>query len=260
MLLAIDVGNTNIVFGIFENSKQSKLLKTFRLETRHNRTSDEYFSFFQPIYQKFIEENSRIKNNKISKIIISSVVTQIDFELENFCKNNLGILPIKVAEIKNKLGIKINIENPNEVGADRLVNAISAYNLVKKPCIIIDFGTATTFDVVDEMGNYNGGVIAVGVNLSLKALQDSTSKLPKISIKKPISATGKNTAHAMQSGLYFGYLGMVEKIIDEIKKENKNIKKVLATGGLANFFKSPKVDVIDDNLTLKGLQIIANKF
>ncbi|MDX1949143.1 MAG: type III pantothenate kinase [Rickettsiales bacterium] len=252
MLLAIDIGNTNIVFGIFEGKKNGKFLSSFRFETRHNRTADEYFALFQPLFQKL-----NVKN-KITKVIISSVVPQTDFEIESFCKKHLSINPTKVSEVKNKLNIEIKIDNPNELGADRLVNAISAYDLIKKSCIVIDFGTATTFDVIDENGNYIGGVIASGVNLSIKALQEATSKLPKIAIKKPNKAIGKNTIEAMQAGVYYGYLGMVERIIDEIKSENKNIKKVIATGGLASFFKSKKIDLIDENLTLKGLQIIAD--
>ncbi len=253
MLLTIDIGNTNIVFGFF-NEKRSdyKLLGSFRVETRHNRTADEYFALFQPNYLA-------ISNSPVTAIIIASVVPQTKYEIENFCKKHLGLKPINISDIKDKLGIKINLDSPEEVGADRLVNSVAAYKLYKNPAIIIDFGTATTFDVIDGKGNYQGGAIAPGINLSISALQQAASKLPKISIEKPSKAIGKSTKQAMQSGIYYGYLGMVERLVDEIKRENKLKSTVIATGGLAKFYKSPKIDHVDDELTLKGLKIIYDK-
>lgn len=255
MLLAIDVGNTNIVFGLFEKKNNGNLIGSFRLETRHSRTSDEYFALFQPNYLSITN-----KPSPITAIIISSVVPQTKYELEKFCKEHLKIKPTNVSDIKNKLGIKINIDNPEEVGADRLVNSVAAFSLHKKPAIILDFGTATTFDVIDNKGNYQGGVIAPGINLSIIALENTASKLPKISIEKPTRAIGKNTKQAMQSGIYYGYLGMIEKLIEEIKSELPKQKPlIIATGGLANFYKSSKIDVIDSDLTLKGLKIIYDR-
>lgn len=257
MLLTIDIGNTNIVFGFFnEKISDHKVLGSFRLETSHNRTADEYFAFFQPNFEKISKKN---KDSNITSIMIASVVPQTKYEIEKFCKKHLDIKPINISDVKEKLGIKINIDNPEEAGADRLVNAVAAYKLYKKPSIIIDFGTATTFDVIDGKGNYQGGAIAPGINLSITALHQAASKLPKISIEKPSKAIGKSTKTAMQSGIYYGYLGMVERLIEEIKGETKEKPIVIATGGLAKFYKSPKINYIDDELTLKGLKIIYDK-
>jgi type III pantothenate kinase len=250
MLLTIDIGNTNIVFGFFN---KEKLVSTFRLETRHNISRDEFFIFISPFLNRL-----KISEKDIKKIIVSSVVPKLRFELEKFCETYLNKKPIFVSDIKNKLGLKIKIDKPEELGADRVVNSIAALKIYKKtPLIIIDFGTATTFDVVNEKGEYIGGAISTGINLSLDALQKATAKLPKITIEKTSKIIGSDTISAMQSGIYNGYASLVEGMVNKISKELSKKPFVIATGGLASLFEDLKViDVIDDELTLKGLRLI----
>ncbi len=250
MLLAVDIGNTNIVFGFYYGAK---LRKSLRLETKRN-ASVEY-------YKKFFVKN-KIKQDSIKQIIVCSVVPQTKNNFEKFCKEHFKIKPFEVADNIDKLGIKIKLKNPKEVGADRVVNAIAYFKKYKKAGIIIDFGTATTFDVVDDKGNYLGGMISPGINLAIKAFSDAAAKLPTIKIAKPTKVIGNSTITAMQSGIYFGYLGLIEKSISEIAGEMKKFgirtkPKVIATGGLARFFAECKtIDDIAENLTLDGLFII----
>lgn len=251
MLLTVDIGNTNIAFGVFD--KKSNLKSSFRLETRVNRSRDEYHAHIQNCL-----EFDGIKAKKIKAIIVSSVVPQIRYEFDVYCKKRLGIEPIYVSDNLNSLGIDVVLDKPEEVGADRLVNAISAHEKYPNSnIIIVDFGTATTFDVVNENGDYLGGMISPGVNLSVSALQKAASKLPKISISKPNSAIGKDTKSAMQSGIFYGYMGLIENSVKQIKSEIKGDVKVISTGGLSSFFaENSEINIIDENLTLEGLEVI----
>ncbi len=255
MILTVDIGNTNIAFGVFDS--QDKLSSSFRIETRIGRTKDEYHSHLNSCL-----EHSKVNYTDLNSVIVSSVVPNAKYEFTEYCKKYLKLTPIFIEDNIDKLGIKIDLNKPEEVGSDRLVNAISASEKHKNQNIIIlDFGTATTFDIVDKLGSYIGGVISPGVNLSIEALQKATSKLPKISISKPKNVIGKDTKSAMQSGVYFGYLGLIEYTIMQIKAELKDDKAlVITTGGLASFFSSSKlIDKISENLTLEGLNIIYKK-
>lgn len=251
MLLTVDIGNTNIAFGVFD--KKSRLKSSFRLETRVRRSKDEYHSHVQNCLTF-----DGIKESKIKNIIVSSVVPATAYQFDEYCKKYLNKSPIHVIDNIDKLGVEIKLDKPDELGADRLVNAISAHDKHSEDnIIIVDFGTATTFDVIDKQGAYLGGMIAPGVNLSVAALQKAASKLPKISIEKPIKAIGKDTKSAMQAGIFYGYQGLVENNITQIESELEGSVKVISTGGLASFFRgSSKIEEVVGDLTLEGLEII----
>jgi len=253
MLLAVDIGNTNIVLGLFD--EENRQLSSLRMETIRTRSSTEYLSAL---------EHFLAAHPPITSIIISSVVPQANGPFKKFCADSLKIKPFFVSDEIENLGIKILIDNPQEVGADRIVNAIAFFHKYKRAGIIIDFGTATTFDVVSQNGDYLGGMISPGINLSLAALTIAAAKLPQITIAKPQQVIGKSTVTAMQSGLYYGYLGLIEKSVEEITGEmqKSNIEEplVIATGGLAGFFAESKaIEKIEENLTLDGLIIINNE-
>jgi len=239
MILTIDLGNTNIVFGLF---KGNRLIRQWR------RPSDRY---------------KKIPHNfKCEGVVVASVVPVLDAPLRTEIKKRLGANPHFVTG-KNIRGLKIRIRNKSEVGADRLVDALAAYKLYGGPCLVVDFGTATTFDVISKKGEYLGGIIAPGVVLGRDALYERTAKLPKVSISAPRSLVGKNTVSAMQSGLVYGYVAMVEGMVERIKSQIPSYKsqiKVIATGGLAKLIcKYTKVvDRIDTTLTLKGLKMVAD--
>lgn len=253
MLLAIDVGNTNTVFALFDKGNDDELVHSWRCKTESARSGDEYAVFLN---QLFLLEG--ISRENICNVIISSVVPDANFHLTKFCEKYLSKRPLCV-DI-NSAGIKLDMDQPGEVGADRLVNASAVIKHYPLPAIVVDFGTATTFDVVDANGIYQGGVIAPGIQLSTNALAQRAAKLPQVVIRKPESTIGKNTAAAMQSGMYWGYVGLIEKIIDNIIKdiraggENKK-PYVVATGGLASLYTkdSKLVDIVDNNLIFKGL-------
>ncbi|MGB4058319.1 MAG: type III pantothenate kinase [Alphaproteobacteria bacterium] len=249
MLLAIDIGNTNTVFAVYQGEKS---LAHWRCQTVASRTADEYASFLKNLFLL-----ADIDWEKLDDVIVSSVVPDADFHIVNFCKKYLKKTPIMIG--LNNVPIKVDLHNPEEVGADRLVNALAVKTFYKSPAVVIDFGTATTFDVVDKKGRYAGGAIAPGINLSVEALQRAAAKLPRISIKKPPTVIGKNTVEAIQSGIFFGYLGLVERIVAGIAKELGEKKPfVLATGGLAPLFQphTKIIQKIDDELTLKGLLLV----
>ncbi len=249
MLLVIDCGNTNIVFAISENDK---IIKQWRINTNIQRTADEYSVWLIKLLE--IED---LDFSSISDCIIASVVPEALLSLKIFNKKFLGLSPFIVGEKNVKLGININIDIPSEAGADRLVNAVSVNKFYKKPSIVIDFGTATTFDVVGEGGSYEGGVIAPGINLSLEALYMAASRLPRISIDSELqeNVIGKNTKHSMQSGIYWGYISLIEGIVKRIKEESNQNYTVIATGGLSEIFSKNcnAIQVIDKNLTINGL-------
>jgi type III pantothenate kinase len=247
MLLAIDIGNTNIVFGLFTGDK---LLNKFRIETNKNKSADDYAI---DIVELFL--NDKIDCLKINCVVVASVVPSLNETIEKAIKKFYNGEVLMVG--KNlKLNIEITVKNKSEVGFDRLVNAIAGYKKFGGNLIIIDFGTATTFDVVGENGEYLGGVIAPGVNLSIKALHDMTAQLPRIQVKPQKNVIGKSTFEAMNSGIYFGYISLVEGLITKIQAEYKKEIKVIITGGLASLFANAiKNDGVCPDLTLEGLKI-----
>ena len=254
MLLLIDCGNTNIVFAIAQNDR---ILKKWRINTDPKRTADEYYVWLIKLL-----EIENINLLSISDCIIASVVPDALFSLLNFNKEYLKIEPFIVGENNLKIGIDINIDNPSAAGADRIVNAVAVKKFYNKPSIVIDFGTATTFDIVSKTGSYEGGIIAPGVNLSLEALYMAASRLPRIKVDntKNINIVGKNTKDSMYSGIYWGYISLIEGLVKRINEE-KNFKYyVIATGGLSNLFSKncSIIEKVDNELTLNGLIHIYN--
>ncbi len=253
MILVCDVGNTNIVFGVFD---KNSLLLQFRISTFINRSSDEY----AVIILSILRENE-ISKNDINNILIASVVPPLLFHLKNTFRKYFKILP-NVLSSGDKFGIK-NLYNPPEhVGIDRIINSVSGFEKYKQALIIIDFGTATTFDVISSKGEYIGGVITPGIKIAKEALFLNTSKLPKVEIERPPSIVGTTTIHSIQSGLTYGYAALVDGIVNKIKNEYKKEKfKVLATGGLASIIDelSETIEIVEKDLTLNGLNIIFNK-
>ena len=248
MLLVIDVGNTNIVLGVYN---KENLICDFRLNTIKNKTSDEYALSIMDILHA-----NNINKSKINDVIIASVVPDVMHSIENAIKKYLNLKPI-VVENNISLGIEINHDNPETIGADRLVNCIAGIKKYKGPLIITDIGTAITFDVVDEKEVYQGGAIVAGIGISSEALFLKTAKLPKVELFKPKKVVGKNTIDNIRSGMVIGYIGLIEKLIDEIIKEMNFSKKpkVIATGGYSSLLSKhiDKIDVIDKKLTLDGL-------
>lgn len=247
MLLAVDVGNTNIVFALYDGTTQKGM---WRCMTDAGRTSDEYLAFLS---QHFELKNVRVSD--VTDVIVSSVVPDVDFAIRKLCKDAFSVPPIFVGKDTGDLGIQIKIDRPSELGADRLVNTFAVHKEYQCAAIVLDFGTATTFDIVDKDGNFCGGVIAPGPNLSLEALHLAAAKLPSVAVKKPKAALATNTVDAMQSGIFWGYVGLVEKILEQLIAELGYRPKIIATGGLSNLFRQdiPLIDVIDEELTLKGL-------
>ena len=250
MLLVIDAGNTNVVFAVF---KADKLLGQWRISTDAKRTADEY-----GVWLTQVLEHAGIKPSGIKGAVLASVVPQAIFDLRQLAKRyfNCELMVISDPRLKLKIGIKVLIDNPSEVGSDRLVNACAAWTRYKNALIVVDFGTATTFDVVSNQGYYIGGVIAPGVNLSLDALHRAAAKLPTVAIQKPEKAIGTNTIGAMQSGIYYGYVGLIEGICTRIKAEHGKEMKVIATGGLASLYAkaTPMIEHLEPDLTILGLK------
>ena len=250
MLLVFDVGNTNMVLGVY---KDKELICNFRIGTDKSKTSDEYGVI---ISQLFDYEGISLKN--IQDVIISSVVPEVMHSLENFSFKYCAKEPIIVGP-GVKTGINIKYENPQQVGADRIVNAVAGYEKYGGPLILIDFGTATTFCAVSQKGEYLGGAISPGIKISSEALFQRASKLHKVEIAKPKGAIGKNTTWAMQSGIVFGYAGLVDNIVSMMKEElGSDYVNVVATGGLAPLIcaETKTVKIVDKFLTLEGLRII----
>ncbi|MFA7275331.1 MAG: type III pantothenate kinase [Pseudobdellovibrionaceae bacterium] len=247
MLLAIDAGNTNIVFALYEGDVRRAM---WRCKTDSGRSSEEYLSFLLPLF-----DMADVDLVQVEDVIISSVVPDANFALEGFVRLCFGRRAIFIGRDVLDYGIDIRIDRPSELGADRIVNTVAVLQHYKPPAIVVDFGTATTIDVVDDNGAFAGGIIAPGANLSLAALHMAAAKLPKISIGKPVKVIATNTVDAMQSGVYWGYVGLVEGIITRMIHEMGYTPFVIATGGLAPLFKEaiPAIDVIDEELTLKGL-------
>jgi type III pantothenate kinase len=249
MLLLIDVGNTNIVIGVY---KEEKLTYQWRLNTDKKKTEDEYGMLIKGLFR---EEG--LSPHDVKGIIISSVVPHLMFALGKMCKKYFYQEPVAVGP-GIKTGLAIHYDNPREVGADRIVNAVAALEEYEPPLIIVDFGTATTFCYIDEQGHYIGGAIAPGIQISTQALYDYASMLPRIDLKVPKEVVARNTVSAMQSGILFGYVGLVDSIIKRMKEQAKKEPTVIATGGLASLIadESSYIQHVDPSLTLKGLYSI----
>lgn len=253
MLLVIDVGNTNITLGVFDGEE---LLATFRMTARQSRTSDEY-----GILMCSMLEHRDIRKTEIHDVIISSVVPDVMYSLRSGVVKYFHVEPIHVGP-GIKTGIRINTVNPKEIGADRIVDAVAGYELYGGPILVIDFGTATTYDLITEDGSFVAGITSPGIGISAKALWQDAAKLPKIAIEKPKSILAKETITSMQAGLVYGYIGQTEYIIRKVKEESGlDEMKVVATGGLGKIIadETDMIDVYDNMLTLKGLKIIYEK-
>lgn len=249
MILVFDVGNTNIVIGVYD---QHNLLTYWRIRTDTLRTSDEYGMTLNSLFHYH-----DLSMQAVRAVVISSVVPTLMMELEKMSQRYFSCKPLVVGP-GIKTGLAIKYDNPREVGADRVVNAVAAFKKYGGPLIIIDFGTATTFCVVSEAGDYLGGAIAPGIKISTEALVSRASKLPRVELTVPKSVIGKNTIMSMQVGIMYGFVGQVEGIISRMKKEIPGPVKVIATGGLAPVIarETDSIDIIDEFLTLEGLRII----
>ncbi len=249
-LLAVDVGNTNTVFAVFEGET---LLVSWRLATSTDRTADEYAATLS----RLMELDGK-SPRAVEAVVVSSVVPASLFELRLLSDRMFGCRATVVGDGLD-LGIKVNIPSPREVGADRLVNAVGAYRRYGGGVIVVDFGTATTFDVVGDDGAYEGGVIAPGVNLSLEALHAEAARLPRIAIGRPAAVVGQDTIAAMRSGIYWGYVGLIEGLVARIRAERgQPAMRVVATGGLAELFAQATdvIGTVDSELTLYGLCVV----
>jgi type III pantothenate kinase len=253
MLFVLDVGNTNTVLGVFE---QDQLKHEWRIKTDRYKTEDEFGMLI-----KSLLDHKGIAFSDIHGVIISSVVPPIMFALEKMCKLYFNIEPLVIGKADVQSHLKMQYPNPHEIGADRIVNAVGAITEYKGPLIIIDFGTATTYCYVNENEEYVGGVISPGINVSMEALYSKASKLPKIEIVPPERVVGTSTVEAMQSGVFYGYVGQVDGIVKRIEKQHSVKATVIATGGLASLIshESETIDHVDPHLTLKGLYLIYQK-
>ncbi len=247
MLLAIDSGNTNIVFALYDGDRQCGV---WRRANDHHRTADEYGVWLMQLLSL-----AKLHPEEVDAGIIATVVPDTLFGLKTLCDEYFHVEPMIVGEPGVELGIGVHVASPDSVGADRLVNAVAAHERYGGPLIIVDFGTATTFDVIDGGGNYTGGCIAPGINLSIEALHRAAAMLPRVSVARPPSVVGKSTVTAMQSGIYWGYLGLIEGLVARIRKETSEELQVVATGGLAPLFEAAtaSIDQVDEDLTLRGL-------
>mgnify|MGYP003454900764 FL=1 len=250
MILVLDAGNSNIVLGVYNNGH---LAFHWRMGTDRHKTEDEYAMQVNAFFT-----HAGISFEQIKGIIISSVVPPIMFALEEMCNKYFRVKPIIVGP-GVKTGLNIKYENPREVGADRIVNAIAAiHEYGGQPLIIVDFGTANTYCYINEKGEYMGGAIAPGISISTEALYTKASKLPRIEIARPSNIVGKNTVSAMQSGILYGFIGQVEGIVSRMKAQSKQEPLVIATGGMASLIANETkiIDMVEPLLTLKGLYII----
>ncbi|RMA42974.1 type III pantothenate kinase [Rhodophyticola porphyridii] len=249
MLLCIDCGNTNTVFSVWDGER---FLATFRTSTEHQRTADQYFVWFSTLM-----ENRKLEV-AITDCIISSTVPRVVFNLRVLCDRYFDTRPIVVGKPDCLLPVNPRVDEGTQVGPDRLVNTAGAYDRHGGDLIVVDFGTATTFDVVAHDGAYVGGVIAPGVNLSLEALHRAAAALPHVDVTKPQAVIGTNTVACMQSGVFWGYVGLVRGICDRIKAEYDCPMRIIGTGGLAPLFSQGDVlfDLIEDDLTMHGLTVI----
>jgi type III pantothenate kinase len=269
MLLAIDIGNTNIVLGLYDlsppavpaptapvgGSPRSGLRTHWRLDTRASRTGDEYAALLGQLFAL-----AGHKLSDVTAVAVSSVVPPALFPIERLCRDYLGREPLVVGP-GMKTGIPVLYDNPKEVGADRIVNAVAAHARWPQGAIVVDFGTATTFDVITPRGEYAGGIIAPGLMVSADALYSRTAKLPRVELTRPRTAIGKNTVASIQAGLVFGYAGLVDALVNRIRGEVDFSPRIVATGGLAPLVakESTTIDECDDMLTLDGLRILYDR-
>jgi type III pantothenate kinase len=255
MLLTLDVGNTNTVVGLYRLASE-ELVTHWRISTLRTQTADEYGVLFLNLFSM-----RKVEATEISSIIISSVVPPLESTLRQVCERYFNIKPMFV-EPGIKTGMPILVDNPAELGADRLVNGVAAFARYGGPCIVVDFGTATTFDVISAKGEYLGGVISPGLAISAEALFARAAKLSRVDVKKPAKVIGTNTVAHIQSGLYYGYIGLVdgilERMLNEMRTPDSTTPKVIATGGLARLVADDSrfIETIDDMLTLEGLRLI----
>lgn len=249
VILVFDVGNTNIVLGVFNDSE---LAANWRLSTNRHRTADEYGIMLKELFSF-----SGIDMSRIEAVVISTVVPPLTFTLARVCQKYFKLNPLVVGP-GIKTGLSIKYENPREVGADRIVNAVAGIDKYGYPIIIVDFGTATTFCAINARGEYLGGAIAPGISISTEALFARAAKLPRVELTKPASIIGKNTINAMHSGIFYGFVGQVDEIAKRMKKELGENTKIVATGGLANLIaqESSFIEMVDPYLTLNGLRLI----
>ena len=251
-LLAVDVGNTNTVLGVF---RDGELAAHWRIQTVAERTADEY-----AVLLKTLLDMDGFPWRSINAGIISSVVPPTLFGLQQFFKRHCGA-PALVVGSGIKSGMPILYENPREVGADRIVNAVAAFEKVRAGCIVVDFGTATTWDVITPKGEYLGGAIAPGIAISSEALYEHAAKLPRVEIARPATVIGRNTVASMQSGLFWGYAGMVDAVVERIREEVGFETRCIGTGGLARLFSDAcrTMETVDEMLTLRGLKILHDR-
>ncbi|RYL89839.1 type III pantothenate kinase [Sporolactobacillus sp. Y61] len=249
MLFVCDVGNTNIVMGAFN---EGELINHWRISTHTEKTEDEFAMLINNMLQY-----SGLSFQDFDGVAVSTVVPSVLFALERLCEKYFHLTPLIVGP-GIKTGLNLKYENPREIGADLIVNAVAAVHDYQAPMIVIDFGTATTYSYIDEHANYIGGAIAPGINISTEALYQKASKLPRIEIAKPPHIVGRNTVHAMQSGVLFGYVGQVEGIVSRMKMQAKKKPVVIATGGLCTLIsgETKVIDHVDKLLTLRGLNFI----
>jgi type III pantothenate kinase len=258
MLLVLDVGNTNTVLGVFEaatggdGAQYGPLIAHWRVSTTKTQTVDEYGVLFRNLFAM-----NGLEVSSVQGIVISSVVPPLDSTLREVCEQYFQSRPLFI-EPGVKTGMPVHYDNPAEVGADRIVNSVAAFEKFGGPCIIVDFGTATTFDVVSKKGEYLGGVITPGIGISADALFSRTARLPRVDVRKPPRVLATNTVNSVQSGLYYGYLGLIDGILERLIAELGENVTVVATGGLASLMGSGSkyIREIDDLLTLAGLRII----
>jgi type III pantothenate kinase len=250
MLLVIDAGNTNIVFAVHDGMDWRG---AWRLATSAQRTSDEYGVWLEALLTR-----AGITPGQVNRAVIGTVVPAALYHLRRLCRDWFDVEPL-VAEASLDWGFAIKVDNPGEVGADRLLNALAAHNHYGGPLVVVDFGTATTFDVVDASGAYLGGVISPGINLSIEALHQAAARLPRIGIGRPQAVIGRSTIPAMRSGIYWGYVGLIEGLLARIEGEFGAPLKAIATGGLAPLFAegTTKFTAIDADLTLDGLRLLS---
>jgi len=250
MLLAIDAGNTNIVFALFEGDK---VIGEWRISTDGRRTADEY-----AVWLLDLMALRGLQARQVKEAALASVVPQAVFEIKTLCRRYFHVDLLIIGDPGVKTGMKTRIDPGSDLGADRLANAIAAWQKISKALIIVDFGTATTFDVVNAKGEYLGGVIAPGINLSLDALQRAAAKLPNVGIVRPEKVIATGTVAAMQSGIYFGYAGLIEGIVSRIRDEHGAPMEVVATGGLAALYAKacPSLVHLEPDLTLHGIRAV----